>query len=189
MDPIKVLIEIPEGSTVKYEVDEQTGELTVDRLMTTAMGYPVNYGLIYDTHGEDGDALDVLVFISQQVVPGVVIKCNIIGMLEMEDEEGIDHKIVAVPVVKVDPLCGAWKSLEDIPEAKKDQIRHFFEHYKDLEKGKFVKLKDYKGVKEANEVLKAAQDRFNAQMEAECENCEDCCDGECSHGECNCKKD
>lgn len=186
MDSIKVLIEIPEGSTVKYEVDEETGELTVDRFMPTAMGYPVNYGLIYGTHGEDGDALDVLVFMSQPVIPGVVIKCNIIGMLEMEDEAGVDHKIVAVPVSKVDPICGAWSSLKDIPEAKKEQIRHFFEHYKDLEKGKFVKLKDFKGVKEAGVTLKAAMDRFESQMQSECE---DCSDGECCGGDCNCKKE
>lgn len=159
-DTIKVLIEIPEGSSVKYELDEVTGEMTVDRLMPTAMSYPVSYGLIEDTLGEDGDALDALVFISQPIVPGVVIKCKLIGMLEMEDEEGVDHKLVCVPAkTKIDPICGAWSSLDDIPEARKRQIRHFFEHYKDLEEGKFVKLKDWKDVKAAEKVLAAGSKR------------------------------
>jgi inorganic pyrophosphatase len=163
-DTIKVLIEIPEGSSVKYELDEETGEMTVDRLMPTAMSYPVTYGLIDETHGEDGDALDALVFISQPVVPGVVIKCKIIGLLEMEDEEGIDHKLVCVPAkTKIDPICGAWESLDDVPAARKAQIRHFFEHYKDLEEGKWVKLKEWKGAEEAKEVLKAGVERFEGQ--------------------------
>lgn len=157
---VKVLIEIPEGSNVKYELDEETGEMVVDRLMPTAFSYPVNYGLIDETAGEDGDALDALVFISAKVVPGVVIKCKVIGVLEMEDEEGVDHKIVCVPAkTKIDPICGAWSSLDDIPAPKKAEIRHFFEHYKDLEEGKFVKLKDWKGVDAAMEILQAGYDR------------------------------
>lgn len=161
MSDIKVLIEIPQGSAVKYELDEETGEMMVDRLMPTAMTYPVNYGLIHDTAGEDGDALDALVFISQPVVPGVVVKCKIIGLLEMEDEEGIDHKIVCVPAkTKIDPICGAWSSLDDIPEAHKKQIRHFFEHYKDLEDDKWVKLKEWKNAQEAEKVLQAGIERF-----------------------------
>ena len=160
-DTIKVLIEIPEGSTVKYELDEETHEMTVDRLMPTAMGYPVNYGLVEGTLGEDGDALDCLVFISQKVVPGVVIKCKIIGLLEMEDEEGIDHKLVCAPAkTKIDPICGAWESLDDVPEPTRKKIRHFFEHYKDLEPEKWVKLKEWKGVEEAEKILEAGKRRF-----------------------------
>ncbi len=163
MSDIKVLIEIPAGSSVKYELDEETGEMTVDRLMPTAMSYPVNYGLIDETAGEDGDALDALVFISQPVVPGVVIKCKILGVLEMEDEEGVDHKIVCVPAkTKIDPICGAWESLSDVPEAKKREIKHFFEHYKDLEEGKWVKLKDWKDATTAEAILKAGQERCQA---------------------------
>ena len=159
-DTVKVLIEIPEGSNVKYELDEETGEMVVDRLMPTAFSYPVNYGLIDETAGEDGDALDALVFISAKVVPGVVINCKVIGVLEMEDEEGVDHKIVCVPAkTKIDPICGAWNSLDDIPTPKKNEIRHFFEHYKDLEEGKFVKLKDWKGIDAAMEILQAGYDR------------------------------
>lgn len=157
---IKVLIEIPEGSRVKYELDEETGEMTVDRLMPTAMGYPVNYGLIKGTHGEDGDALDALVFLSEPVAPNVVVKCKIIGLLEMEDEAGIDHKIICVPAKpKIDPICGNWESLSDIPESRKKAIHHFFEHYKDLEEGKWVKLKGWKDVSEAMKVLEAGQKR------------------------------
>jgi len=160
-ETIKVLIEIPEGSTVKYELDEETLEMTVDRLMPTAMGYPVNYGLIHETHGEDGDALDALVFISQKIVPGVIIKCRVIGLLEMEDEEGVDHKLVCVPAkTKIDPICGAWESMDDIPQPKKEQIKHFFEHYKDLEPEKWVKLKEWKGADAANKVLAAGQKAF-----------------------------
>lgn len=157
-DTIKVLIEIPEGSRVKYEIDEETGELMVDRVMHTAMSYPVNYGAIIGTHGQDGDALDALVFLSEQVVPNSVVKCKVIGVLEMEDEEGIDHKLICVPAApKIDPICGTWESLDDIPEAKKTQIRHFFERYKDLEQGKWVKLKDWKDTAAALEILEAAQ--------------------------------
>lgn len=159
-DAIKVLIEIPEGSRVKYELDEDTNQIEVDRLMPTAMGYPVNYGLVQETHGEDGDALDALVFISEAVMPGVVIKCKVIGLLEMEDEEGIDHKLVCVPAkTKIDPICGAWESLDDVPEAKKRMIKHFFEHYKDLEEGKWVKLRDWQDQAAGEKVLAAAQSR------------------------------
>lgn len=141
---LKVYIEIPEGSSVKYELDEETGELVVDRLMPTSMTYPINYGLIQNTHGQDGDALDALVFMSQSVQPGVVIKCKVIGLLEMEDEAGVDHKVLCVPAsTKIDPICGIWESLSDIPEAKKATIRHFFEHYKDLEPEKWVKLSSW----------------------------------------------
>lgn len=160
-DAIKVYIEIPEGSDVKYELDEKTNELCVDRFMPTAMRYPVNYGLVIGTHGEDGDALDALVFLSKAIVPGVVVKCKVIGILEMEDEEGVDHKLICVPAkTKIDPICGAWESMSDIPEAKKREIRHFFEHYKDLEEGKFVKLKDWKDAAAAQVVLDAAIHRF-----------------------------
>lgn len=160
MDPVKVLIEIPEGSTVKYEVDEKTGEMTIDRISPTAMRFPFSYGMVQGTHGEDGDALDALVFFSQPVIPNVVVRCNVIGMLEMEDEGGVDHKLIAVPLEEVDHVTGVWKSLDDVPQARQDQIRHFFEHYKDLEAGKWVKLKDWKGKEEAQKVLEAGQKRF-----------------------------
>jgi inorganic pyrophosphatase len=153
---IKVTIEIPEGSSVKYEIDETTGQLTIDRIMPTAMRFPFSYGLIHDTHGQDGDPLDVLVFFSQPVYPGVTVKCRVLGLLEMEDEAGIDHKVIAVPLEKIDFITGAWQSLDDVPTHRKDQIRHFFEHYKDLEKNKWVKLKQWRGVGEAQKIIEAA---------------------------------
>jgi inorganic pyrophosphatase len=160
---IKVLIEIPEGSPIKYELDESTGDLTVDRVMPTAMRFPFSYGLIHGTHGEDGDALDAIVFISQPIVPNVVITCNVIGLLEMEDEAGIDHKIVAVPLKKVDPVCGDWISINDVPKARQDQIRHFFKHYKDLEQGKWVKLKDWQDSTTAQQIIEAGQKRAQSR--------------------------
>jgi inorganic pyrophosphatase len=159
--PLTVLIEIPEGSTVKYELDEETGAMTVDRLMPTAMGYPTHYGLIEGTLAEDGDALDALVLISERVLPGVEIECKLLGMLEMEDEEGIDHKLVCVPAsTKIDPICGAYESFDDVPDATKRKIRHFFENYKGLEEGKWVKLNDWQDAATAAEVLEAGAQRF-----------------------------
>jgi len=166
MDTFKVYIEIPEGSRVKYERDEETGELCIDRLMPTAMGYPVNYGLIPNTLGQDGDPLDALVFINQSVVPGCVIKCKAIGVLGMEDEEGIDHKILCVPATtKIDPTCGAWESINDIPEAKKAEIKHFFEHYKDLEAGKWVKLSGWDTINKAHALIAESIKRFEQKGE------------------------
>jgi len=193
MPSLKVLIEIPAGSRVKYELDEHTGEMMIDRVMPTMMGYPMNYGLIEETAGEDGDALDALVFISEPVSPGVYIKCKMIGVLEMEDEEGIDHKIVCVPEkTKIDPVCGAWESLDDIPEAKKIQIKHFFEHYKDLEKGKWVKLNGWHGLDRAAKILAAGQKSFTdkitaeiAQLEREYQECQ--CE-ECKCEDCKCEE-
>lgn len=159
---IKVVIEIPEGSNVKYEFDEESQMMMIDRVMSTAMSYPVNYCFVPETHGEDGDPLDALLFISKSVVPGVGIKARVIGVLEMEDEEGIDHKLVVVPEkAKIDPICGAWETLNDIPAAKKAEIVHFFERYKDLEKDKWMKVRDWASKERALEILKAGQERHN----------------------------
>jgi len=150
----KVFVEIPAGGNIKYEIDEKTGELTVDRFLHTAFTYPFNYGFIKDTKAEDGDAVDVIVLSSYPVQAGVVMKCHAIGMLEMEDEEGIDNKVVVVPDVKVDPEYG---ELTDITEVKKpimDKIKHFFEQYKTLEPGKWVKVKSYKGKEAAEAEIK-----------------------------------
>jgi inorganic pyrophosphatase len=155
LDPQKLLvhIEIPQGSNLKYEVDEENGNFMIDRIMPTTMGYPENYGLIEGTHGKDGDALDVLVFTSVPLTPNCYIKCRLIGMLEMEDEAGIDHKLLAVPLEKVDLICGQWQSLDDVPPVRLQRLRHFFEHYKDLEEGKWVKLKEFKDAEAATQLL------------------------------------
>jgi len=129
-------IEIPAGSSIKYEIDEDTGLLMADRFLHTQMTYPTNYGFIMGTEGKDGDPVDALVLSSQPVAPGVGMKGHLIGVLEMEDEEGSDNKMIAVPDKKVDPIFGAYESIEDVPQHIKDVIKHFFDHYKELEKGK-----------------------------------------------------
>ena len=153
-EQIHVFIEIPQGSSIKYEVDAETGVIMVDRFLYTAFSYPFNYGFIPGTKAKDGDPVDVLVLCDKMVAPGVVIPAVPIGMLEMEDEEGIDTKIIAVPTKKVDPIFGVWADITDVPQAIKDKMKHFFEHYKELEPGKWVKIKDWKGKKEALEDIK-----------------------------------
>jgi len=149
LNQLKFFIEIPAGSSVKYEVDEDTGELTADRFLFTSEVYPANYGFIKGSKAEDGDPADIVLLSSQSLVPGCVIKGKVIGMLEMEDEAGIDHKFVGVPLPKVDPVFGIWEDVSDIPEATRNRIKHFFETYKTLEPGKWVKIKNWVGAKEA----------------------------------------
>lgn len=154
---IKAFIEIPQGSSVKYEVDEETHELKVDRFLHGAMYFPFNYGYVQNTLGQDGDPLDIVILSSQTVVPGVVMKCHSIGLLEMEDEGGIDTKIIAVPDQKIDPWLGKITDITELEEITKEKIRNFFEHYKDLEKGKWVKLKDWRPAVEAEKEIQTAQ--------------------------------
>lgn len=151
---INVFIEIPQGSSVKYELEKDSGIIFVDRFIYTAMAYPFNYGFIPNTKAEDGDPVDVLVISSVSVHPGVVIPSRPIGLLEMEDEEGSDNKILAVPVVRVDPLYANVNDIKDIDESILEKIRHFFEHYKELEKEKWVKLNNFAGKKKALEEIK-----------------------------------
>ena len=148
-EEVNVYIEIPENSSIKYELDKESGLVAVDRFMYTAMAYPFNYGFIPGTKAEDGDAVDVLVLSSQPVHPGVLIPARPIGLLGMEDEAGLDNKILAVPTEKVDPYYAHIKDITDIDDATKDKIKHFFEYYKELEKGKWVKLKNFVDRKEA----------------------------------------
>lgn len=142
---INAVIEIPKDSNIKYELDKDSGILFVDRFLHTAMRYPFNYGFIPGTHAEDGDPADVIVLTEHTMHPGTVISCIIIGMLEMEDEEGIDTKLLAVPTKKIDPYSGTFQDIHDVPEAVKNKIKHFFENYKTLEPSKWVKLKEWKG--------------------------------------------
>lgn len=156
---VNVFIEIPKDSNIKYEIDKESGVIMVDRFLYTAMSYPFNYGFVPNTHADDGDALDVLVLSEHAVVPGSVIPAVVIGMLEMEDEEGTDAKVLAVPTMKVDPLYGDL-TMETLPAAIKNKIKHFFENYKTLEPGKWVKIKDWKGkdaaIEEVKKSLKSA---------------------------------
>jgi inorganic pyrophosphatase len=156
MADFKAFIEIPAGSSIKYEVDEVTGELMVDRFLHTAFSYPFNYGFIKDTKGEDGDPVDVLVLSSYPIHPGAVVKCHAIGMLEMSDEAGVDAKIIAVPTKKIDPLYGSYETLSDVHESILAKIKHFFENYKTLEPGKWVKVDEFKSVEVASEVIAKA---------------------------------
>ena len=141
-----VVIEIPmHGDPVKYEVDKATGAVFVDRFMSTAMHYPCNYGYIPQTLCDDGDPCDVLVISPVRLITGVVVRCRPIGMLKMEDEAGGDAKLLAVPIDKILPIYRQWQQPTDIHEARLRQIEHFFEHYKDLEPGKWVKVSGWEG--------------------------------------------
>ena len=158
-DEINVIIEIPANSDpVKYEVDKDTGALMVDRFMATAMFYPCNYGYIPNTLSEDGDPLDVLVPTPYPLINGAVIKCRPVGVLKMEDESGIDAKLIAVPVDKLSVIYRDVKEATDLPALLLQQIEHFFEHYKDLEKGKWVKVQGWADAAEAKaEIIKSVE--------------------------------
>ena len=159
-DDIHVLIEIPQGSSIKYEVDKDSEAVFVDRFLFTAMHYPLNYGFIPNTLSDDGDPTDVLVIAPQPVAPGTVLRARPVGVLTMEDEKGLDMKIIAVPHAKIAPGYEAIQEVTDLPQALLDQVRHFFEHYKDLEPGKWVKLKDWSGVEAAREIINQDVARF-----------------------------
>ncbi|HEV08808.1 MAG: inorganic diphosphatase [Sulfurihydrogenibium sp.] len=159
-EDIYVVIEIPQGSGIKYEVDKESGAVFVDRFLFTAMYYPFNYGFIPNTLADDGDPTDVLVISREPVFPGSVIRARPIGMLEMEDEEGIDTKIIAVPVSKLDKTFENIKEVSDLPQATLDKIKHFFEHYKELESGKWVKVKSFKDSNAAKEDITKAIQNF-----------------------------
>lgn len=153
-EEINVLIEISALSNIKYEINEETGVLMVDRFLHTASFYPFNYGFIPQTKANDGDPLDVIVLSEYSVVPGSMIHCKPIGVLQMEDEAGKDEKIMAVPLEKIDPLYGTIKTIEDVPESTKNKIKHFFETYKTIEPGKWVKVQGWENANKAKEVIK-----------------------------------
>ncbi|MHB1678224.1 MAG: inorganic diphosphatase [Sulfuriferula sp.] len=158
-----VVIEIPmNGAPIKYEVDKESGAIFVDRFMSTAMHYPCNYGYIPQTLSEDGDPVDVLVITPFPLMPGVVVRCRTLGMLRMSDEAGFDAKLVAVPVEKLSSLYKSVKSVQDLPTLILAQIAHFFEHYKDLEPGKWVKVENWTDVEEAKAEIMAGVARYQA---------------------------
>ena len=155
-EEINVFVEIPQGSFIKYEMDKDTGFITVDRFSYTSMAFPGNYGFIPQTHGEDGDPLDVLLISTYPVSSGVVVPSRVVGMLEMEDEEGIDTKIIAVPTKKVDPFYQHVENIDDLDETLKKKIQHYFNRYKELEPGKWVKTKNFLSKEEAFKAIKKA---------------------------------
>ena len=151
---VYVVIEIPANhSPIKYEIDKDMDCLMVDRFMATTMFYPANYGYINDTLADDGDPLDVLVVTPYPVQPGSVIRARPVGVLNMEDEAGEDAKLVAVPHEKLTQLYNDVQDINDVPELLREQIKHFFENYKDLEKGKWVKVQGWGNADDARKMI------------------------------------
>jgi inorganic pyrophosphatase len=154
---INVIVEIPQGGEpVKYELDKASGAMFVDRFLHTAMFYPGNYGFMPHTLAADGDPIDVLIVGQVPVVPGAVVRCRPVGALLMEDEAGPDEKVIAVPVDALHPFYTGVTSHEDLPAILRDQIAHFFRHYKDLEKNKWVNVVRWAGPDEAGALISQA---------------------------------
>ena len=153
MDVVDIIIEIPYHSNVKYELSKESNKLVVDRVLQTSMVYPANYGFIPNTLAADGDPLDALIIASYQLFPGCYIAACPIGVLYMEDEKGRDEKVICVPDAKVDRTYAGIKNVDDLPKHIIDEVMHFFEHYKDLEVGKFVKVAGVDGPDKAREVI------------------------------------
>lgn len=151
---INVIIEVPKGGEpIKYEIDKASGAMFVDRFLYTSMRYPCNYGFTPHTLCGDGDPLDVLVVGQRALLPGSVIRARPVGVMLMEDEAGMDEKIVAVPHQKLTRYYDQIKSYQDLPQVMQDRIPHFFEHYKDLEPNKWVKILGWEGRDSAGEII------------------------------------
>ncbi|MBN3859517.1 inorganic diphosphatase [Neisseriaceae bacterium PsAf] len=160
-DDFNAVIEISANSApIKFEIDEESGAMAVDRFMGTSMTYPTNYGFVPNTLSGDGDPCDVLLITPFPVPPGVLVRCRAIGILDMEDDAGLDKKILAVPVEKLCPMYKKIQQLSDLPELLVQQIQHFFEHYKDLEPGKWVKIKGWGDVNDAKKELEDGVKNF-----------------------------
>ena len=161
---VNVVIEIPmNADPVKYEVDKETGAVFVDRFMSTAMHYPCNYGYVPRTLSGDGDPVDVLVLSPFPLITGVVVRCRPVGMLRMKDEAGEDTKLLAVPIDKLTSQYRGIRSPRDLPAARLDAITHFFQHYKDLERGKWVKVQGWVGAAAAKKEIRDGIVRFNLE--------------------------
>jgi inorganic pyrophosphatase len=153
-DEFNVIIEIPmNADPIKYEVDKESGAMFVDRFMSTAMHYPCNYGYVPQTLSDDGDPVDVLVITPFPLSASVVVTCRPIGVLKMDDEAGGDAKLLAVPIDKILPIYRHWQKPEDMNELRLKQIQHFFEHYKDLEPGKWVKVLRWGNADDAHRLI------------------------------------
>jgi len=159
-----VVIEIPARAPgIKYELDKDSGAVVVDRFMSTPMHYPCNYGFIPKTLSDDGDPVDVLVVTPYPLMPGVVVRCRPLGILHMEDEAGMDAKLVAVPVSKLTPIYDKVQTVDDLPDLLPKMIQHFFEHYKDLEPNKWVKVTGWGNLEDAKQEIQAGVSRYVAQ--------------------------
>lgn len=153
---INAFIEIPHGSNIKYELDKESGAIFVDRILAGAMFYPANYGFVPNTLADDGDPIDILVLNEYAVAVGTIIPCRLIGVLIMEDESGMDEKLLAVPHSKIDARYEKIKTYTDLPQASLAKIKNFFETYKMLEPNKWVKVQDFKDEKVALTLLEKA---------------------------------
>ncbi len=143
-EEVNVVIEVSQhADPIKYELDKASGAIFVDRFMHTAMHYPCNYGFVPNTLSDDGDPVDVLVVSNFALIPGCVVTCRPVAVLQMEDEAGMDAKVLAVPISKLKPVYDHVQGPEDLPKFLLDQIAHFFEHYKDLEPNKWVKVQGW----------------------------------------------
>lgn len=163
-DIVNVIIEIPtNGAPVKYEVDKDTGAMFVDRFLNTAMYYPCNYGYVPDTLSDDGDPVDVLVVTPAPLMVGSIVKVRPVAMLKMTDEKGIDAKILAVPTDDLTDLYSHVKSSADLPKQLLNSISHFFEHYKDLETGKWVKIDGWAGIEAAKQEILNSIERYQSE--------------------------
>lgn len=162
-EEVNVIIEVPiGGEPIKYEVDKASGILVVDRFLYTSMRYPGNYGFIPHTLSSDGDPCDVLVVNTRAITPGAMMSVRPVGVLFMEDEAGLDEKIIAVPSSRLTKRYDAVKSYSDLPEITIQQVRHFFEHYKDLEDDKWVKVTRWGGIEDAYRLITEASSRAKA---------------------------
>ena len=161
-ESVNVIIEVAAGAApVKYEFDKDSGAIFVDRFVHTPMHYPANYGFVPHTLSDDGDPVDVLVLAPESIIPGAVIAARPVGVLIMEDDGGQDEKLLAVPTDKMHPMYSDVKDYTDLPQIVLDQIAHFFEHYKDLEKGKWVKIGGWEGAEKAKQLLIEGVERAN----------------------------
>ena len=166
-EDVNVIIEVPlGGQPIKYELDKEAGTLVVDRFLYTPMSYPGNYGFVPHTLSEDGDPIDVLVINTRELVPGCVINVRPVGVLIMEDNAGQDEKVIAVPSHALTRRYDQVLTISDLPDITTEQIEHFFEHYKDLEPGKWVKIGDWHGAEVAKQLIVEAMERAKAQIES-----------------------
>jgi len=159
-DNINAIIEISCGSNIKYEIEKESGALVLDRVMHSAMFYPANYGYINKTLSADGDPADILILTPYPMVEGCVTSCRLVGVLIMEDESGIDEKLLAVPISKVDPSFDEIQDLEDIPKHTLAKIKNFFETYKMLEPNKWVKVQGFEDKVSATKILEDAINNY-----------------------------
>ena len=164
-EDINVIIEVPiGGETIKYELDKESGALMVDRFLYTPMRYPGNYGFVPHTLSDDGDPIDVLICNTRPIVPGAIMNCRPVGVLVMEDDGGQDEKIIAVPAGSISKRYEGIRNHIDLPEITRQQIQHFFEHYKDLEPGKWVKIDGWRDSATARRMIQEAMDRVDPKL-------------------------